>query len=171
MRHLNYRGGAQHPICSLYSSFSGPDVGARFRDYKAEKYVQHVPNPSSHMTLTSMKEVLEWLRKPIEKTHSSIPQEVINVHNSSLEFDLYLCHPPSSTSCDCLYHDSLDQSIPLASCSHSLDSQATGSICDQVQDRHITQAEEKKGKDAINVLSLIQNCAHQNNEIPFLSDS
>jgi len=144
---------------------------APYGDCKVEKSVKHVPKPSSHLSTACMEEVLEWLSKPITKTHSSIPQEDVTVHNSSLEYDLHLCHPPSSTSHDSLYHDLLDQSTSLAICSHSLDSPAASLNCDQAQGSHITQVEEHKGEDTINIPSLIQNCAHQNNELPFLNNS
>lgn len=68
-----------------------------YGDFKADKSTQHVPNPSSHLSLASMEEVPEWIRKPIAKTYSSIPQEDINIHNLSLEHDLPLCHPPSDS--------------------------------------------------------------------------
>lgn len=59
-------------------------------DFKSEKYVQHVPNQSSHLSPTSMKELPEWLKKPIVKIHSSALQEDITIHNSSLEFDIHI---------------------------------------------------------------------------------
>jgi len=54
-----------------------------------------------------MEEVPEWLKKPTAKTHSSIPQEDIIIHNSGLEGYLPLFHPPFK-SYDPLYHDLLD---------------------------------------------------------------
>lgn len=91
-------------------------------DCKVEESAQHVPNPSSHLSPMPMEEFPKWLREPITKTHSSIPQEDITIHNSSLEVDLPLCHRRSFTSHDSLYHDSLDQSVSPARCVHSLDS-------------------------------------------------
>lgn len=103
--------------------------------HKDEKSVQHVPNPFSQSSPIAMEEILEWIRKPMVKTHSSILQKDITVHNPSLKADLPLCHPPSFTS-----HDSLDQSVSPASYAPSLDSQSAGSNCDQVQGSHITPA-------------------------------
>lgn len=80
-------------------------------DHEAEKSVQHVPSPSSHLSLTSVEEICEWLRKTNVNTYSSILQEDITIHNSSLESDLHLYHPPSSTVHESQYHESLDESI------------------------------------------------------------
>jgi len=107
-------------------------------DCKDEKNVQHVPILSCHLSPTSVEEVREWLWNPIAKTYSSIPQEDVTIHNSSLEPYLHLCHPLLSIIHDSFYHDSLDQSTSLASCLHSLDSQDVGSYCDQAQSSHIT---------------------------------
>lgn len=98
-------------------------------DCEAKEPAQHVPNASSHMSPAPMEEIPEWIREAIAKTHSN-SQEDITVHNSSLKFDLPLYHPPTFTSHDSLYHDSLDQSISLAIWAHSLNSQVVGSNCD-----------------------------------------
>lgn len=109
---------------------------------KSKKSTQHVPIPSSQSPPTPMEEILEWLKKPMAKSHSSIQQDDIIVHNLSLDSYLHLCCPPSSTSDDFLYHDSLDQSTSPASYAHSHDSQVAGPNCGQVQGSLITQAKE-----------------------------
>jgi len=75
---------------------------------KAEKFAQHVANPSAQLSPTSMEEILEWLGKPMEKNHPSISQEKITIPNPSLESNLHLYYPPSYTSHDSLHHDSLE---------------------------------------------------------------
>jgi len=94
-----------------------------------------------------MEEIAEWLRKPMAKTHSSILQENIILHNLSLKFDLHLCHTSSSISHDSLHHDLLEQSTSKASRAYSLYSQATRSNCSHVQGSLITQAEEREDED------------------------
>lgn len=96
------------------------------------------------------------------KTHLSIMQEDITITNPSLETNLQLYHPPSSTSHYSLHHGSLERSTSQASCVHSLDSQATGSSYSHVQGSVIIQAEEQDGECTIN--------SSQNIELPFLID-
>ena len=93
-----------------------------------------------------MEEILEWLRKTMVKTHSSIPQEDIIIHYPSLESDLHIFRPPSSISHDSLYHESLDQSTSQARCVHSLDSQDASSNYGHVQGGIIAQQRSRKVK-------------------------
>jgi len=101
-------------------------------------------------------------------THSFVSQDFVAVRNSSLKANPNFCYPLSSTYPESLHHDSLEQSVPPTSFSHSL---AVGSICDMEQGSHITQVEEQKGEDAFNISSLFQNLACQTNAYPLLYDS
>ena len=89
----------------------------RCGDHEAEKCAEHISNPSSRLSPALMDKILEWLRKHTMKTHSSIPQEDIIVHNSSIESDMHLFHRLSSTSHESLYHDSLNHYYSIVSCS------------------------------------------------------
>jgi len=78
-----------------------------------------------------MKQISEWLMKPMVKINVSIPQGGISTHKSSIEYDLALCYPLSSKYHDSLYHGLIDQSTPPTKFSHSLDFQVDGPNCDQ----------------------------------------
>ncbi len=97
-----------------------------------------------------MEEIPEWLGNPMEKSRPSITQEEITVPKPSLESNLHLCHPPSSTSHDSLHHDSLEKSTSQDSYAHSLDTQATSSSFSHVQGSLIIQVEERDDEDTIN---------------------
>lgn len=104
-----------------------------------------IPNPYLHPPSIfhgsySMEEIPEWLMKPMVKTNTSILQDDVTVHNSSLEYDLDFCFPLSSICHDSLYRDMLDQSTPPANFSHSLYFQSIGP--NWVQGSHITQVKE-----------------------------
>lgn len=105
------------------------------------------------------------------KTHPSILQEDVTIHNPSLESNLHLCHPPSSISQDSLHHDTLEQSTSQASCVHSLDSQAYGSSCGHVKGSLIIQAEEQDVEDTINSSYIFHIGSHKNIELLILIDS
>lgn len=107
-------------------------------DRKTGKYVNQISNPSYRSSPTLVEEILEWLMKPTMKTHSSILQEDVTLHNSNLKADLDFYYPLSSSHTNSLYHDWLDQFSSPASSPHSLYSQVVDLNCDQVQDNHIT---------------------------------
>jgi len=92
--------------------------------------MNQISNPSSHSSHASMEEIPECLMKPTMKTHSSIQQEDVTVHNFNFKADPDFYYPLSSLDPDSLYHDSLDQFSSPASYPHSLDSQVVGSNCD-----------------------------------------
>jgi len=80
---------------------------------KTGKFTNQISNPSSHSSSTlhdsdSMEEISECLMKPIVKTRSSISQDDVTVHNSSLKANADFCYPISSTYPNYLYHDLLD---------------------------------------------------------------
>lgn len=129
---------------------------------KAKESTHHVPNQYVWLSPAPMEEIPEWLRNPMVKNYPSIPEEDITIPNPSLESNLHLYHPPSSTSHDSLHHDSLERSTSQASCVNSLDSQAAGSSCSHVQGIIIIQAEEQDNEDTLNF--------YQNIELPFLID-
>lgn len=122
--------------------------------------MQHIPNPSSHPSPTPMDEILEWLKNTMAKIRSSITQEDIAIHIPSLESNLCLCYPPSSTSHDSLYHDSLDQYASQDSYTHCLDFEAAGFSSCHVQSNLIIQEGEEEGEDTIDSSSIFQNGSH-----------
>lgn len=124
--------------------------------------MKHVPNPSFRLSPTQTDEIIEWLRNPMVKTHPSISQGDITVPNPSLESNINLFHPPSSTSHDSLHHDSLERSTSQVSCAKSLDYPNAGSSCSHVQGNIIIQVEEEDGEEKIN--------SSQNIKLPFLID-
>lgn len=67
-------------------------------DHKVMKFAHQITNPSSHPPSAfhdsnPIEETLEWLIFPMVKTNFSIPQDGINTHNSTLEYDSNLYHP------------------------------------------------------------------------------
>jgi len=100
------------------------------------------------------------------KTNSSIPQDDLIVHNSSMNS----CYPLSSTCLDSLYSDPTDQLAPPVGLSQSLDFRVAGSNWNQVQGTHFTQEEEKEGEDALNISCFCQDPLCQGYAFLFLGD-
>lgn len=150
------------PPCSNQKTKKSVQRAPPHNSCKADKSTQHAPNPSAQLSPAPTEEIPKWLRKPMVKTHPSILQEDITIHNVSPESNLHLYHPPSSASHESLHHDSLERSASQASCALSLDSQAASSSCGHVQGSLIIQAEEQDGEDTIN--------SSENIELPFLID-
>ena len=87
--------------------FTVPMRVSLYDDNKVWKYANQIPNPSSHSSSAFhvsylMEEILEWFTKPMVNNNSSILQDDVTIHNSSLESDLYFCYPLSSTCYDSL---------------------------------------------------------------------
>jgi len=66
-------------------------------DYKVGKSTNQIPHPPSLSSSDfhdsdSMEEILGWLMNPMVNTNSSIMQDDVTIHNSSLESDLDLCY-------------------------------------------------------------------------------
>lgn len=85
---------ANIPFSPCPTPFSVPMWVPPCGDCKVEESALHVPSPYSHPSPTSMEEISEWLKKPITKTHSSIPQKDVTIHESSLESNPHLFNPP-----------------------------------------------------------------------------
>jgi len=136
---------------------------------KVKKSENHIPNPLSHCSSihdsNSMEEIPEWIMKPMVKTNSSILQDDLTVHKSSLNS----CYPLSLHAL-ALYCDFPNQSTPPTSFSHSLDFRVAGSNCDKVQGNHFTQAQEQEYEDAPNIFYFCQDPPCQDYVPPFLGD-
>lgn len=107
---------------------------------------------------------------PMVKTNSSIPEDDVTIHNSTLKSDTDFCYPLSSRCHDSLYHDHLDQSDPPISFSQSLDFRVASRTCDQVQGTHIMQVEEQEGEYYFILSSLFQNPRCQDGSLTFFDD-